>query len=93
MKVSQMEEKLDKVIEMQLQNHPLLPNGMKLVKPPLPVEYFTGRDEYLKVVEGCFEFPKTSVQLKKGRRFVFHGMGGMGKTQLALKFADLHRER
>lgn len=65
----------------------------KIVVPPLPTELFTGRDDYLKEMELCFKFPKSSVELGKQRRFVLYGTGGIGKTQLALKFFDLHRKR
>jgi hypothetical protein len=30
-------------------------------------------------------------QLQQGRRMVLHGLGGMGKTQLALRYLNLHR--
>jgi len=59
-----------------------------LVTPPLPSEIFTGRDDYLRKIESSFELPKTSRELKNQRRFVPYGTGGIGKTQLALKFLD-----
>ena len=88
-----MNEKLDKMIEMRIPDRLPLTKGLKLVKLPLPAEYFTGRDEYLKTVETSFDFPKTSVESKKQRRFVLYGTGGMGKTQLALKFLDEQSDR
>ena len=88
-----MNEKLDRVIEMRIPDRPPLRTGLKLVRLPLPAEYFAGRDGYLKTIETCFEFPQTSVELKKQRRFVFYGTGGMGKTQLALKFIDEQSDR
>ena len=63
------------------------------VIPPLPTETFIGRNDYLRKMEDSFELPKTSVELKMQRRFVLYGTGGMGKTQLALKFFDENRER
>ena len=61
--------------------------------PPLPTDIFTGRDDYLKKLEEGFELSGTAARKEKRRVFVLYGSGGMGKTQLALKFADLHRER
>lgn len=61
--------------------------------PPLPTDTFTGRDDYLKKIKDSFEIPKTSVEIGKQRKFVLYGTGGMGKTQLALKFLDKNRER
>ena len=61
--------------------------------PPLPTDIFTGRNDYLKILGEGFELSGTTVRAEKQRIFVLHGSGGMGKTQLALKFADLHRER
>ena len=99
MTVSRMEAKLDR-IELRIPDRSSisldqssLSKGLKMVTLPLPTEFFTGRDEYLNTVEGCFEFPKSSIELGKQRRFVFHGTGGMGKTQLALKFLDRNKDR
>lgn len=61
--------------------------------PPLPTDIFTGRDDYLKIMEESFEFPKSSIELGKQRSFVLYGSGGIGKTQLALKFSELHRDK
>ena len=60
---------------------------------PLPEEHFTGRDEYLETVEAHFMLPQSSVELRRQRVFVFHGISGMGKTQLALTFLDKNRHR
>ena len=61
--------------------------------PPLPSDKFTGRDIELKEMESAFELPKTSLELGRRRIYVLHGTGGMGKTQLALKFLDKNRDR
>ena len=61
--------------------------------PPLPIDIFTGRNDYLKILEEGFELSGTAIRTEKQREFVLYGSGGMGKTQLALKFVDLHRER
>ena len=64
-----------------------------LINPPLPTEIFSGREKDLKQMEQSFEFPKTSMELKKQCRFILYGVGGIGKTQLALKFIDQNEDR
>ena len=44
-------------------------------------------------MKAAFDLPHSSVDLKRQRVFVLHGTGGMGKTQLALKFVDENSER
>ena len=41
----------------------------------------------------AFELPKTSIELGRQRIFVLHGTGGMGKTQIALKFINEYLDR
>ena len=67
--------------------------SFQTIVPPPPTETFTGRYEYLRAIEASFQFPKTSVELGRQRRYVLYGTGGMGKTQVALKFLDENRER
>jgi hypothetical protein len=54
--------------------------------PPLrpPSGLFTGRDIYLKALEDCF-LAKPNCERKK---FLLYGMGGIGKTQICLKFIE-----
>ena len=61
--------------------------------PPPPADIFTGREDYLKLMKDSFKKPKTSVEMAIQRIFVLYGIGGIGKTQLALKFLDENRER
>ena len=68
-------------------------NQLVLINPPLPTEIFSGREKDLKQMEESFELPKTSMELKKQRRFILYGVGGIGKTQLALKFIDQNEDR
>ena len=68
-------------------------NPLLLVTPPLPTEIFLGRENDLKHMESCFEFPNTSVELRRQRKFVLYGVGGIGKTQIALKFIAQNKER
>ena len=58
----------------------------KVIDLPQPTEFFSGRLDDLKTIATAFELPKTSIQLGRRRIFVLYGTGGMGKTQLALKF-------
>jgi hypothetical protein len=51
---------------------------------------FTGREDVsLQLQHSVFESTNTNTQ----RRFVVYGMGGSGKTQVLLKFAQDQRER
>jgi hypothetical protein len=54
---------------------------------------FTGREDILqRLSESCLP-PRTQDNLGVQRRFVLYGLGGSGKTQVCLKFAQDHRER
>ena len=61
--------------------------------PRSPSAKFTGRQEI------CLELEKKCLPIvpfhsqKQQKRFVLHGLGGSGKTQIALKFAQDYRER
>jgi hypothetical protein len=54
---------------------------------------FTGREDILQQLsESCLP-PRTQDNLRVQRRFVLYGLGGSGKTQVCLKFAQDYRER
>jgi hypothetical protein len=54
---------------------------------------FTGRqDIYQRIKKVCLPAGPTTAQLQQ-KRYVLYGLGGSGKTQLCLKFAEEHRER
>ncbi|KAF8598764.1 TPR-like protein [Ceratobasidium sp. AG-I] len=56
---------------------------------PPPSSDFTGREDILEMMQRYF-----FSHLSSSRRiFVLHGLGGAGKTQLALKFVQLHKKR
>ena len=65
----------------------------KIVDIPIPTEMFSGRSKDLNIIATSFELPKTSIELRRRRVFVLHGTGGMGKTQMALKFVHEYLER
>ncbi|KAM6504187.1 hypothetical protein JOM56_001130 [Amanita muscaria] len=53
-----------------------------------PRRLFTGRDTYLQALQDHFS-PKRA----NGRKmFLLHGMGGIGKTQICLKFLEKHEK-
>ncbi|KIL64437.1 hypothetical protein M378DRAFT_586726, partial [Amanita muscaria Koide BX008] len=53
-----------------------------------PSRFFTGRDVYLQALQDHFS-PKHA----SGRKmFLLHGMGGIGKTQICLKFLEQHEK-
>lgn len=54
---------------------------------------FTGREGICQQLsESCLPSRAQDI-FKQQRRFVLHGMGGSGKTQVCVKFAQDHRER
>ena len=54
---------------------------------------FTGRGDVLqKLHDGCLP-PKPDGRLTEQKRFVLYGLGGSGKTQSCIKFAQDHQER
>ncbi|SLM39751.1 Patatin/Phospholipase A2-related [Lasallia pustulata] len=58
---------------------------------PRPSAKFTGRKMYLDRLDSFF-FTKTSPR-HANRNFLLHGMGGAGKTQICLKFAEDHQDQ
>lgn len=55
--------------------------------------YFTGGDDVLCELRAkCLPLEDILAQ-KQQRRFILYGLGGSGKTQMALKFASHHQER
>ena len=69
------------------------PNPRQNTKPLGPSSMFTGRKEALKQLSEHFDESTASVACATQRVFVLYGMGGGGKTQIALKFANECRAR
>lgn len=59
-----------------------------VVRFPPPSLSFVGRGDILQQMETCF-FDGSG----KRRVFVLYGLGGAGKTQIALTFVDLFKDR
>ena len=61
--------------------------------PRNPTAVFVQRDQiYQLLEEACIRPSSPDVPLHQ-TRFVLHGLGGSGKTQLCLKFVEEHREK
>ena len=54
---------------------------------------FTGRDDVIQKLRNSCLPPKLKDRLTEQKRFVLYGLGGSGKTQACLKFAQDYRER
>lgn len=54
---------------------------------------FIGRQEVLTMLRETFFAFESNPSPRKQRRFVIHGMGGCGKTELCSKFAEDNKER
>jgi hypothetical protein len=49
--------------------------------------HFTGREEYLRALVSFFS-PRGKDDIPSRREFLLYGIGGAGKTQICLKFAE-----
>lgn len=58
---------------------------------PISSPLFTGRQDILDILEGYFEARGTGRHHR--REFLLYGLGGAGKTQLMLKFAEINQSR
>ncbi len=52
--------------------------------------YFTGRQDILEKLDSFFPRRET---VGPRREFLLHGMGGVGKTDIALKFSEVFVDR
>lgn len=51
--------------------------------------HFVGREEYLRELITFFQ-PRCEDEVPSRREFLLYGIGGAGKTQICLKFAEQH---
>ena len=66
-----------------------VPQSMK--RKPVSSPLFTGRQNVLEHLESYFSARGTGCHQR--REFLLYGVGGAGKTQLALKFAEIYQNR
>ena len=81
----------DKVRSQRLSSS--LVESRRTTKPPGPTKSFTGRIDILNKLSTYFSETTASVACATQRVFVLFGMGGAGKTQIALKFVNEYRTR
>ena len=62
-------------------------NSVPLLLRPNSSVRFTGRDDVLALLKNHFR-PRDNRQPTARRTFLLHGMGGIGKTQICLKFIE-----
>jgi hypothetical protein len=66
--------------------------GVRRNTCPPPTSRFIGRADILMQLEGYF-FPQPSTAEVKQRIYVLYGLGGTGKTQIALTFINKFYQR
>ncbi|KAF8429580.1 hypothetical protein EV426DRAFT_126348 [Tirmania nivea] len=88
--LQQWNESLFKILPPKRLETPAKIRAGKHYTAPTPSPIFTGRAEALKFLEDNF-FGKE--QKQRQRRAVLHGLGGAGKTEVALKFSEEHLDR
>ena len=80
---------LHKMKRMVNMSSPEIDSGVPSLTPhkmlPLPSPIFTGRQEFLKRLQQHFARRN---EPQPRRSFLLYGLGGMGKTQICLKFLD-----
>ena len=65
-----------------LSSHPVV---QYKIRPPL-TPMFVGRVDYLQRIGAFFAQPLANARRRKA--FLLHGIGGVGKTQICLKFIE-----
>lgn len=58
---------------------------------PVSSSLFTGREDFLNALEEFFTDQGPGEHLR--REYLLYGMGGAGKTQIALRFSEKHSQR
>ena len=65
--------------------HYIIPHNLSAI--------FTGRDDIIQKIYEGFLSPHAGERFNRQKRFVLYGLGGSGKTQTCIKFAEDYRER
>ena len=63
------------------------PRTLPLRPPKNPSPFFTGREDYIKRLKDYFDPTPSDVPLAR-KSALLYGMGGIGKTQICLKFVE-----
>lgn len=63
----------------------------KFIVPRCSAPYFTGRSFQLEQLQNCLSTPPNAIPSR--RIVVIVGIGGAGKSQFCLKFAELHQSK
>jgi len=58
---------------------------------PVSSSLFTGREDFLNTLEAFFTDQGPGEHLR--REYLLYGIGGAGKTQIALRFTEKHSQR
>jgi len=56
-----------------------------------PSPFFTGQKAYLKTLEDYFDPQNNGIHPER-KAFLLYGMGGIGKTQICLKFMEKRKD-
>ena len=59
-----------------------------MVFAPAASELFTGQQEYIQILKTHFGISSEDSITSEQKRYLLHGMGGIGKTQICLKFIE-----
>ena len=87
---TQQAERMMALMQMQIYN---INNGYRMTSDgviplmPNPSNRFTGRTEVIAKLKRHF-FTGTNDAVRKRKFFLLYGMGGIGKTQICLKFVE-----
>lgn len=60
---------------------------------PEPVSHFTGREKNLDRLDTIFDGNRLNTRNSGSRCVLLHGVAGIGKTQLLLRYAELNKHR
>ena len=79
------------LVQVNIHSNRTTPNGV-IPLIPNPSTRFTGRTEVIAKLKRHF-FTNTNDAVQKRKFFLLYGMGGIGKTQICLKFIEEMSDR